>query len=85
MKEMKSRNIKKFNTNTGSSVRYVSHKAPRPVNKKFMIKKLTEYFGNNEHKAKEIVEFLYNNRETYTKQYLRNGSSQQSKKKVLKV
>ena len=35
-----------------------------------------------EHKAKEIVEFLYNNRETYTKQYLRNGSSQQSKKKV---
>ena len=84
MKEMKSRNIKKFNTNTGSSVRYVSHKAPKPVNKQFMIKKLTEYFGNNEHKAKEIAEFLYNNRETYIKQYLRNGSTQ-SKKRVLKV
>ena len=83
VKEMKSRNIKKFNTNSGDSVRYVSHKAPKPVNKKFIITKLTEFFNNNQQKATEIAEFLYNNRDMYSKQYLRNGS--QNLKKILTV
>ena len=42
-------------------------------------------FHNQGETSNDLLEFLYNNRETYTKQYLRNGSSQQSKKKVLKV
>jgi hypothetical protein len=63
---------------TGGKLGIAVSKRSVPINKEYIERRLTEYF-NNEAKAKEIVEFIYADRETVQTETLRRTNQRQKK------
>ena len=58
---MKANDIECFDTNNGKLL-HVVNKAKKPLTKKFLISTLENYYQNDIEKAKELSEFILNNR-----------------------
>tara|TARA_B100000214_G_C23457300_1_gene396637 strand:+ start:21 stop:410 length:390 start_codon:yes stop_codon:yes gene_type:complete len=68
----------KINITNGGEIKIETKECHKPLTKKYMLELLTRYF-DNENKATEIIDFLYSNREVYTKTCV-NRSKKRGKK-----
>jgi hypothetical protein len=55
-----------INITEGGKVRYKSTLRVVPINKEYILKRLTDYFSGNVEKAIQIVEYIYKDREKIT-------------------
>lgn len=62
MKFMKTYNISDLNTQNGR-LKYSERNIKKPINKKNLMENLILYYNNNEEKAEEVTNFIYDNRE----------------------
>jgi hypothetical protein len=67
---MKQNGINDLNTREGGRLHYHTTNAKRPINKEFIISKLTGLLNNSE-RATEITEHLFENREQYERYSLK--------------
>jgi hypothetical protein len=62
MNFMKTYNISDLNTQNGR-LKYSERNIKKPINKKSLMENLILYYNNNEDKAEEVTNFIYDNRE----------------------
>ena len=62
MNFMKTYNISDLNTQNGR-LKYSERNIKKPINKKSLMENLILYYNNNEEKAEEVTNFIYDNRE----------------------
>jgi hypothetical protein len=72
---MKSNEIDCFDTKDGGKLIYAQNKVKASLNKKYLFDTITNYFKDDPVKAKELGEFIMNNRETKIKESIRRKIS----------
>lgn len=74
IKIMKTNDIECFDTSNGKLL-HVVNKSKKPLTKKFLISTLENYYQNDIEKAKELSEFILNNRNESITETIKHSNS----------
>jgi preprotein translocase subunit Sss1 len=68
---MKERDVESVNVNNVGQIIYTTHKVKKGINKKYLNDILSEYYKANPSTAKEVCDFILENRESQIKENIR--------------